>query len=129
MKSVHPRVVAAPILVAAALGLTACVPTAGPLAIRPGTGANDDALLTGTVRISSDCVWIEAEDAAYIPVFELSEARIEGAGTLIYGLRYRDGDRIQVPGGVSKKPGSDWYVPVGCPDADLWAAAPALRPS
>lgn len=87
------------------------------------------ALLPGTVRITAECVWVEADDASYIPVFEVGEARAEGGDILVYGQRYVDGDRIEVGGGISPDAGADWYVPPGCPDAELWAAAPPVRPS
>lgn len=104
--------------------LTGCLPTGGPVATRHGTGANMDALLTGTLRLNEECAWIETEDGGYIPVFELGVARYE-AGRLVYGRHYADGDAIEIGGGeTNDDSGADWYIPSGCPDLKLWVAAP-----
>ncbi|KRB37206.1 hypothetical protein [Microbacterium sp. Root180] len=108
---------------AVALGLTGCVPTGGPLAMQPRAEAWHDALLTGTLHIDDDCVWVETADAAYVPVFPVGSARME-AGRLLYGATWSDGDTIDIGGGEAPEAGADWYIPDGCPDALLWGAAP-----
>ncbi|MEU1972001.1 dihydrolipoamide dehydrogenase [Microbacterium sp. NPDC019599] len=123
------RIALVPVLAIAIAGLSGCVPADGPIAVRPATGANEDALLQGILRIEEDCVWVQAGDEVYVPVFEIGGARIEGGDTLVYGNRYVDGDDIELPGGEAQKPGADWYLPARCPDVRLWAAGPPLRPS
>lgn len=109
--------------VAAASVLTACVPSSGPLAFQPKSDAGYDALLSGTLHIDEDCVWVEAEGDDYIPVFRIGDARME-AGELVYARRYGDGATIEIPGGETAVAGEGWYVPSGCPDLMLWNAAP-----
>ena len=112
----HRRHAAATVVALTILALTGCVPTTGALAVRPGTGANNDALLRGIVRISDACVWVEADGAAYIPVFEVGDAWLEGGDTLVYGGgRHADGDEVLISGGIAPEPAADWYVPSGCP--------------
>lgn len=120
------RPLALALVAAAAAVLTGCVPSSGPLAMQPQAEAWHDALLTGTLRIDDDCVWIETPDATYIPVFPVGEARME-AGQLVYGHVWRDGDRIEIGGGETRTAGRDWYIPEGCPDAIFWGAAPPFE--
>lgn len=110
-------------LTAAALALTACVPSSGPLAMQPRAEAWHDALLTGTLHIDDACVWVETPDADYIPVFPVGVARME-AGKLVYGHTWSDGDTIDIGGGEAREAADDWYIPEGCADALLWDAAP-----
>lgn len=107
---------------AAAL-LAGCVPTSGSLAFQPPADAWHDALLTGTLHIDDDCVWVETPDAAYFPVFPVGAARME-AGELVYGRAWSDGDTIDIGGGEAREAGAGWYIPDGCPDLPLWSAAP-----
>lgn len=121
------RAVAASVLMIGMLVLSGCVPSSGPVAFMPPTDApHHDALLQGTLRITDDCVWVEADDADYIPVFEVGDAGFVD-GALVFGAEYHDGDDIQIGGATAAKALDDWYVPEDCPDAELWAAAPPFE--
>jgi hypothetical protein len=91
--------------------------------MQPPAEAWHDALLTGTLHIDEDCVWVETPDATYVPVFPVGEARME-AGNLVYGRVWTDGETIEIGGGETRTQGQGWYVPDGCPDALFWGAAP-----
>ncbi len=117
------RAFAALATAAGAVVLSGCVPSSGPLAFQPPAEAGYDALLTGTLHIDDECVWVEAEGTEYIPVFPVGVARME-AGKLIYAAAKSDGDTILIVGGEARTAGEDWYIPAGCPDALLWSAAP-----
>ncbi|MFE7846775.1 hypothetical protein ACFUTX_16450 [Microbacterium sp. NPDC057407] len=112
---------------ATAVALSACVPyvipSEGPIALQPPqSGGMDAALIGGTLHIDDDCAWVETDGEDYVPVFPMDVARLE-AGELVYGARYRDGDRINFTGGESGEQGPDWYIPSGCPDLKLWNAS------
>lgn len=107
------------------------LPTDGPVAFRHGTGANMDALLEGTLHLDEDCAWVESEYGDYLPVFEVVSARYE-EGELVYGGAHSDGDRIAVGGGemggaTTSSASGDMYIPDGCPELTLWAAAPPFE--
>ncbi|WP_127473867.1 hypothetical protein [Microbacterium sulfonylureivorans] len=119
--------------IAAACGLlpgcgAPALPSSGPVAYRPPVDAYMDALLSGTLHLDDECAWVESEYGDYLPVFPIGIARLD-TDELVYGGRYGDGDVIGVGGGdANDYSGAGWYIPDGCPDLPLWAAAPPPDP-
>jgi hypothetical protein len=113
------------------LFLTGCVPNEGPVAFAPQNGDSGDALLTGTIHITTECLTVSDGTDVVIPIFPAFEARFDD-GVLTFGGEYRDGDEITLLGGetaVGAPIPDDWYIPAGCPDIPLWKTGPYLRPS
>ncbi|WP_137844817.1 hypothetical protein [Microbacterium sp. 2FI] len=113
------------------LVLTGCVPDSGPVAFAPESEGAGDALFTGTLRITEECLTVDDGTHVVIPVFPAFEARYDD-GVLTFGSEYQDGDEITLGGGEAAADGGipdDWYVPAGCPDLPLWKSGPYLRPS
>lgn len=111
--------------------LTGCAPHDGPVAFAPKSDAYGDAILTGIVHISDECLTIGDGADARIPVFPVFEARYYD-GVLSFGNEYREGDEIILGGGQTPTNASvpdGWYIPAGCPDLPLWESGPYLRPS
>jgi hypothetical protein len=113
------------------LALTGCVPDDGPVAFAPQSEGAGDALLTGTIHITTECLTIDDGTNVVIPVFPAFEARYYD-GVLTFGNEYTDGDEITLAGGeiaVSAPIPDAWYIPAGCPDIPLWKSGGYLRPS
>lgn len=124
-----------PVAIIAVLGLaavlTGCVPNDGPVAFAPKSDAYADALLTGIIHITDECITVGEGVDAVIPVFPVFEARYAN-WVLTFGSDYRDGDEITIGGGEAQTGTAipdGWYVPAGCPDLPLWQSGPYLRPS
>jgi hypothetical protein len=101
------------------------------VAFAPKSDAYADAMLTGKLHITAQCVTIGDGADAVIPVFPVFEARYF-EGVLTFGNEYRDGDEITLGGGwaPADAPVPDgWYIPAGCPRLPLWQSGPYPRPS
>ncbi|MBM6404175.1 hypothetical protein JQN72_07950 [Phycicoccus sp. CSK15P-2] len=112
----------APALAATALLLGGCSGTgaSGALATYDAGASNDDAMLTGTLSITDECVTVDDGSAVTTPAFvgaSLSD------GVLRYrGAEFADGARIELGGGET----DDRAVvdlPRGCPSEHVFLVA------
>ena len=115
------RAAAASVCVVGMLMLTGCavfgpqVPTEGPIAVYPRPDAGMDALLEGTLRITDECVWVEAYGRDVVVVFPAGDASVDDHRLTYLDREYVDGDDISLGGGhVTGAFGDDVYVPQGC---------------
>ena len=94
------------------------------VAVVPPQTTGMDALLTGSLLIGSDCVYVvtgeRGDTIRILPLFPVDVVRWAGEGRLeIKGEQYRDGDPIELGGGFVRGPGDERPLPA---DADIPAA-------
>lgn len=114
------------VLVPLVLGAAACSSAPSNVATYDAGGSGMDALLSGTLSITAECVTVAAEGGTvWTPVFPGGYAQMAG-DTL--GLDDRaellTGDPVELGGGEATGVGSA-EVPKGCPTDHLWLVAPS----
>jgi hypothetical protein len=121
----HPTVSlrrALPALVVAA-GLAGCSASGGgTLATYDSGGAGMDALLSGTLSITDECVTVEAGDEVTVPAFDGGVELVDGV-LRFHGADYADGAKIELGGGETSALG-EVRMPPGCPTDHVFLVAP-----
>ncbi len=107
------------------LGTAACSSAPPNVATYDPGGSGMDALLSGTLSITAECVTVAAEGGTvWTPVFPGGYTQMAG-DTLVLDNRDEllSGDPVELGGGEASGVG-DAEVPTGCPTDHLWLVAP-----
>lgn len=108
---------------ALAIGLAGCSGSeGGTLATYDSGGAGMDALLSGTLSITDDCVTVEGGDQVTVPAFDGGVELADGV-LRFRGVDYADGAKIELGGGEASALGGV-SMPPGCPTDHVFLVAP-----
>lgn len=108
---------------AVAVGLGGCAGAGdGTLATYDSGGAGMDALLSGTLSITEDCVTVEGGDQVTVPAFDGGVELADGV-LRVRGVDYTDGAKIELGGGEATDV-SGVRMPSGCPTDLVFLVAP-----
>ncbi|EAP96896.1 dihydrolipoamide dehydrogenase [Janibacter sp. HTCC2649] len=99
------------------------LPNPSNVAVYPAGDSGMDALLTGTVEITTACVTVHNGAETWTPVFPRGSTTMAGDTLVFRGGEFVSGDPIELGGGEAVTRG-DATIPSGCPHGQLWMVAP-----
>ncbi|WP_299447089.1 dihydrolipoamide dehydrogenase [uncultured Phycicoccus sp.] len=106
-----------------AVGLGGCSGAGGgPVATYDSGGAGMDAMLSGTLSITEDCVTVDGGDQVTVPAFDGGVELADGV-LRFRGVDYTDGAKIELGGGETTALGGV-RLPSGCPTDHVFLVAP-----
>lgn len=106
-----------------AVGLAGCSGSGGgALATYDSRGGGMDALLSGTLSITDDCVTVQGGDQVTVPAFDGGVELADGV-LRFRGVDYVDGAKIELGGGEATELGGV-AMPAGCPTDHVFLVAP-----
>ena len=113
------------VVVPLVLGAAACAPRPSNVATYDADAGGMDALLSGTLSITTQCVTVASTDGeVWTPVFPHRYAQLAGDTLVLDGRdELLSGDPVELGGGEASEVG-DAQVPGGCPTEHLWLVAP-----